>query len=103
MSDTERLVLKSSDAAQVAKLLRMLRSTLRRYPSAKLERTRDGFGASLDASTSMRIRLSGSLTEQDIRDLLALFATWLVVDGAYLRAGGTPLAGFSAEGIERPN
>ena len=103
MSDTEKLVLKSSDATQVAKLLRMLRSTLRRYPRARLERTLDGFGASLGEGTSMRVRLSGSWTDADIRDLLVLFATWVVVDGVYLRAGGTPLAGFSVEESAPPS
>lgn len=77
----------------LAKLLRMLRSMLRRWPRATLERTRDGFGVSLDGQTHMLISYSGPWTDADMRDCLVLFATWLVADGVYLRAGGIPLVG----------
>lgn len=94
MSDTSVQALKSFDATPQGKLLRMLRSMLRRYPQGRLERTQDGFGVSLGAGRWMRIRLSGEWTDADIRDSLVLFATWVVADPHYLRAGGTALSGY---------
>jgi hypothetical protein len=70
----------SSAAARVNKLCRMLQSTLRNYPMAKLQRGRGGFGAYLADGTWIRISYSGPLSGQDLRDLLALFATWCAVD-----------------------
>lgn len=103
MSVTTEQEPKSSAATPVVKLSRMLRSTLRRYPQAKLLRTLDGFGVWLGEGHSLRVRLSGSWTDADIRDCLALFATWLVADGEYLRSGGTALAGYSVGETERPS
>jgi len=80
MSDTSARVHKSSGLTPRVKLCRMLESTLRKWPKAKLLHGRAGFGASLDATTSIWIRSAGPLSAEDTRDLLALFATWLVVD-----------------------
>lgn len=88
---------KLSDAIQVAKLLRMLRSMSRRFPQAKLARHLDGFGVSLGGGKWLQIRCNGDWTDEDLRDFLALYATWLVVDGPYLRGGGQRLAGVFAE------
>ncbi len=95
MSDTSELALKSSGAGPREKLLRMLRSMLRRSPRARLIRTPDGFGAWLEEGVSIKVSLRGHWTDSDIRDYCALFATWVVVDGPYLRSGGTPLHGYS--------
>lgn len=93
MSDTSEQELKSRDAARLEKLSRMSRSISRRFPGTKLERTRDGFGVLLGGERWLRVRATGSWTNEDMRDLLVFFATWLAVDGDYLRAGGTTLAG----------
>jgi hypothetical protein len=93
MSETSELEHKSSGATPLVKLSRMLRSMLRRYPSARLQLTRDGFGVSLDAQTYMRTSYSGHWTDADMRDLHALFAVWYVADGGLLTSGGQPLAG----------
>jgi hypothetical protein len=75
---------KSSAANPLDRLCRMLRNTLRSFPQAKLLHGRDGFGALLDDGRLVYIRWSGDLSDTDLRDLLALFATWLVVDPARL-------------------
>jgi len=93
MNETSELERKSNGATPLAKLCRMLRSTLRRYPLARIWVTRDGFGVSLVAGTYMRVSYSGPWTDADMRDLHALFATWYVADGAFLTSGGRPLAG----------
>jgi len=51
------------------------------------------FGASLDEGTYIRVSYSGRLTVEDMRDCLALFATWLVADPSRLLAPGTALDG----------
>src|SRR3954452_22867711 len=94
---------KSSAASPVAKLSRMLRSMLRRYPQGRLQRTLDGFGVSLGENHSLRVRLTGTWSDADIRDCLVLFATWLVADAEYLRSGGSTLAGYFAEETEPPS
>jgi hypothetical protein len=96
MSDTSAPEPKSSERAASERLIRMLRSTLRRYPRAKLQATRGGFGVSLDEFTILRVCWDGPLSAADIRDLLALFAVWLVADPEVLLSAGTPLSGFSA-------
>lgn len=73
-------VRKSKRASPLEALCRMLRNTLRSWPSAKLLHGQAGFGATLDAGQFVWIRYSGQLSAQDLRDLLALFATWCVVD-----------------------
>ena len=99
MNDTSAPVRRSSGVTPRAKLVRMLRSTLLRFPLAKLSRTRDGFGASLGENRYLFIRSSGDWTNEDLRDLLALFATWLVADPEYLRGGGSTLSGVFAEDL----
>lgn len=94
MNDISAQEPKSSVAAPHEKLLRMLRSTLRKYPRARLMRTQEGFGVSLGEGTFLWITSRGHLSPEDMRDLLALFATWLVVDPNYLRAGGSMLSGY---------
>lgn len=71
---------KSKDVERLERLCRMLRSTSQNYPQAKLLHGMGGFGASLGEGISIWIRWSGQLAPLDLRDLLALFATWLVVD-----------------------
>lgn len=93
MNDTYAQVLKSSAATPLGKLCRMLRSTLRKYPRARLLNTSAAFGASLDEGTFMQVSYSGRWTAEDMRDCLALFATWLVADPARLLESGTSLAG----------
>jgi hypothetical protein len=93
MTDIYQLAPKSSGATPVAKLCRMLRSMLRSWPRAHLSRTAGGFGVSLDEQTYMRVSYSGRWTDMDMRDCLALFATWLVAEPGYLVARGEPLAG----------
>lgn len=71
---------KSSAATPRAKLARMLRSTLQRYPQARLLRKRGAFGASLGEGRYLQVSFSGELSAADLRDLLVLFATWLAAD-----------------------
>jgi hypothetical protein len=93
MSETSATERRSNESSAQGKLVRMLRNIVRRYPLARVQITRDGFGVSLDAATYMRTSYSGDWTDADMRDLHALFATWYVADGAYLTSGGHPLAG----------
>ena len=97
MSDTSEQVPMSSAASRVEKLCRMLRSTLRSYPNARLLRGKGAFGAVLGDGTSIWVRYSGDLSGRDIRDLLALFATWCVVDpGRLLRDADATMDGVSS-------
>jgi hypothetical protein len=80
MNGTSVRVRRSSDAQRLEKLCRMLRNTLRNYPRAKLLHGKDGFGALLGDGISLYVRWSGHLAPADVRDLLALFVTWLAVD-----------------------
>lgn len=93
MSGTLEPVRKSPDARALERLCPMLRNTLRRWPQAHLTVTEVGFGARLDAQTSLLIASNGELSAEDLRDLLVLFAMWLVADPERLRAGGTRLVG----------
>jgi hypothetical protein len=95
MSDTNGLVRKSNGATPLVKLARMLQSMSRRFPRTCLIGTRDDFGVLLDDDRSLRIVCNGRWTDEDIRDWLALFATWLVADAATIRSGGIPLDGVS--------
>jgi hypothetical protein len=97
MTDTGAQERMSSALSPRDKLVAMLRNTLRSYPLARLHRGRDAFGASLGEDTWIRIRWSGHLTDTELRDLLALFATWLVVDpGALHENSDDGTAGHSA-------
>lgn len=99
-SDTSVPERKSSDSAPLAKLCRMLRSMLRRYPQARLWVFLGGFGVSLDAQTYVRVSYSGNWTTGDMRDLHALFATWLIADPTRLRANGESLSGVLREATQ---
>jgi hypothetical protein len=94
MSDISGPGHKSKEYAAREKLTRMLRSTLRRFPQARLMTTAGGFGVYLDDATALYVATRGPWSDQDMRDLLALFATWLVADPANIRSGGTTLRGF---------
>ncbi len=84
MSDTWLQARKSKDAKRLSRLVHMLRNTLRNFPMAKLHHGKDVFGALLGDGCSISIHWTGNLSNEDLRDLLALFATWLVVDGGRL-------------------
>jgi hypothetical protein len=71
----------------------MQRSTLRRWPAAKVLKRPAAFGVSLDGDTSLYVSYSGSLTAEEKRDLLVLFATWLVADPGGLTKAPTPQDG----------
>lgn len=75
---------KFSDAIRLKRLVGMLRNTLRSYPKARLWRFRGGFGASLGGHAYIRVSYSGPLSAEDMRDLLALFATWCAVEPGYV-------------------
>lgn len=74
----------------------MLRSTSRRFPKAYLVGTTGGFGVRLGDGTYLHIVSSGAWTNEDMRDFLVLFATWLVADPEGLRRADTPLDGLSS-------
>jgi hypothetical protein len=84
MSDTSPSVPMSREAIRIGRLCRMLRSTLQSFPNARVHRGREGFGASLGDGTWIWIRSSGHLSGGQLRDLLALFATWCAVDAGFL-------------------
>jgi len=81
----------SSAPERLETLCRMLRNTLRSYPTAKLLIGKDAFGASLGEGISIWIHYSGLSNAEALRDLLALFATWCVADPAKIM-GGHPIA-----------
>lgn len=91
--DTNGRVRKLPDASPLAKLCRMLQSMSRRFPQGRLSRQSGGFGVSLDASTSMLVSFTGRWTAEDMRDCLALFATWCVADPERIMGGGDKLTG----------
>lgn len=93
--DTSQQGRKLSDVIQLGKLSRMLQSIVRRFPQTHLEVIRGGFGASLADGTWMRVSYDGRWTPADMRDFLALFATWLVVDPQRILSGGEALDGVS--------
>lgn len=91
--DISAQVLRSSAASPHEKLCRMLRSTLRRFPRAHLLNTQAAFGVALDETRYMQVSYSGHWSAEDMRDCLALFATWCVADPGRIMSGGTPLVG----------
>lgn len=101
MNDTTEPVHKSNGADPVAKLSRMLRSMSRRFPRTFLLTTWEGFGVRLDDGRYLHIVRSGKWTPEDMRDFLALFATWLVADPDRVLGGEQPLAGVSATVLEQ--
>ena len=96
MSDTTAQALKSKDAIAVAALTRMLQSMSRRFPRTTLVLSRDAFGVTLRDGSYLRIVRNGSLTDEDTRDFLALFARWLAVDPDGMRVLAPTLGGASA-------
>ncbi len=93
--DTSERVRKSSDAPALVKLSRMLRSMLRRFPRARLLTPQGAFGVLLDDNIYMQVSFTGRWTAEDMRDCLALFATWCVADPARIMTSGVALAGVS--------
>lgn len=81
---TYSLAQRLEESAASKKLLAMLRNTLRRWPTTKLETRKGEFGAFMGDGTYLRVSYSSDLTDSEKRDLLALFATWLVADPATL-------------------
>lgn len=98
MSDTTERVPKSNGSTPLRKLARMLQSTSRRFPKAFLVGTTGGFGVRLGDGRYLHVVSNGEWTSEDMRDLLALFATWLVADPEGLRRADTPLGGPSSRG-----
>jgi hypothetical protein len=91
MTDTIGRVRNATAALRLNVLIRMLRSTLQKWPSARLQvNSQGGFGVSLDAETSLHIQVTGRLPDEDLRALLALFANWVSVDPDLLRRGIRP-------------
>jgi hypothetical protein len=84
---------KLAESLASRKLLAMLRNTWQKWPKAKMLRRAEGFGVALDEDTSLYVWCSGNLTATEKRDLLALFATWLVVDPSGLMKCPTPRNG----------
>lgn len=85
MKDTSELGRKSSVSSPLAKLSRMLRSMSRRWPNTSLLTTMEGFGVRRTDGSYLHIVYSGRWTDEDMRDFLALFVTWLVADPDKLR------------------
>lgn len=102
MSDTTAQEPRSSGATPLGKLSRMLRSMSRRFPRTHLLVTWEGFGVRLEDGSYLHVVRSGRWTPEDLRDFLALFATWLVADPERLLVNSVPLAGVSVSGIEPP-
>lgn len=75
-----RRVPKLGESIASRKLLAMLRNTQLSYPTMKIMKRRGAFGVFTDDGTYLYVNYSGSLTDLEKRDLLALFATWLIAD-----------------------
>lgn len=99
MSDTSAQVQTSSVSSPLAKLSRMLRSMSRRWPNTSLLTTTEGFGVRRIDGSYLHIVYSGRWTDEDMRDLLALFATWLVADPDKLRPPTPTLDGVLLTGL----
>lgn len=93
MSDTIARVRKSRDASPLDRLCRMLQNMSRRWPNTYLVATVGGFGVRSADGRYLHIVCNGHWSDADLRDFLALFATWLVADPSGLRDSGTRLAG----------
>jgi hypothetical protein len=83
--DTYEQEHKSLASFRRKKLVRMLRSMWQRYPLMYQLSTQDGFGVSLGEDAFIRVLFSGRWTDEELRDCLALFVTWLSVDPEGLR------------------
>src|SRR5215207_4558309 len=100
MSDTSVQERKLRGSTPLAKLSRMLASMSRRFPRTYLTGTGDGFGVRLADGAFLQVVYSGRWSDADMRDFLALFATWLAVDPDRLRGAGIPLDGASRQESE---
>lgn len=95
MNATFAPVRKSSAATPAAKLSRMLQSMSRRFPQTSLVVTMEGFGVRRIDGSYLHIVCSGRWTDADMRDFLALFATWCAADPRRIRPEDVPLDGVS--------
>jgi hypothetical protein len=77
---TYSLAQKLDESVASRKLIRMLQNTLRRWRTTKLETRKGGFGVFMGEQTYLSVSFSSDLTVEEKRDLLVLFATWLVAD-----------------------
>ena len=69
------------ESLRLRRLLNMLRNMWRNYPTAKVLRTSRGvFGVLLDERHSISVFVNGNWRDEELRDCLALFAMWCVVD-----------------------
>lgn len=101
MSGTSAQERKLSESSPIGKLSRMLRSTLQSFPNAKMCVMQDAFGVYLGDGAYLHIHYSSHLASADMRDLLALFATWLVADESRIRGDFPDLDGASVEDLTR--
>lgn len=101
MSDMSAQERRSCELSPTVKLSRMLRSTLQSFPNAKVRVSRGGFGVSLGGGNYLQVHYSGGLASADIRDLLVLFATWLVADEGRILGDYPGLHGVSVEALTR--
>lgn len=99
MSVTSELERKFSASSPLVKLSRMLRSMSRKWPNTSLLSTTEGFGVRRIDGSYLHIVYSGHWTDEDMRDCLALFATWLVADPARIRPRTATLDGVLLEGL----
>ena len=99
MSATSERGRKSSGSSPLGKLSRMLASMSRRWPQTSLLVTWEGFGVRRIDGSYLHVVSSGRWTNEDMRDCLALFATWLVADPDKLRPAATLLDGVSLTGL----
>lgn len=79
----------------------MLQSISAKYPTARLLSRPGAFGVLLDGDRSLLITINGGWTNEDLRDLLVLFATWLVAEPGYLRGTSHAADGSSFAVIAR--
>ena len=93
MSDTTEQERRLRASTPREKLFRMLQSMSRRFPRTYLTGTSDGFGVRLEDGSFLQVVYNGRWSDEDMRDFLVLFATWLVADPARLRNAGIPLGG----------
>jgi hypothetical protein len=87
MSDTTRQEPKLLEHTRLQKLVAMLRNTSRNFPATRLIHTQGGFGVLLEDGRCLRVIYSGEWSAEDMRDFLALFATYCVVDFDALLSG----------------
>jgi hypothetical protein len=88
-SDTYTPAHKLSDAIRLKRLVGMLRSMSRKYPTARVHRNSRGeFGVSFDAQRSISVSCSGNWSGADLRDCFQLFAMWSLVEPEQFQPNG---------------